>query len=51
VQIDETTDVVKGAHLIMYVQYVVDMIHRRNLLFWKPTDGRASYFTGSVQYN
>jgi hypothetical protein len=32
-QVDEATGVVKGAHLIMYVQYVVDMIHRRNVCF------------------
>jgi hypothetical protein len=41
-KLDEATDVVKGAHLIIYIRYVLKNDIKRDLLFCKATDGTAT---------
>jgi hypothetical protein len=39
--LDETTEVVKGANLITYFQFVLENDVKEDFLFFTPTDGRA----------
>jgi hypothetical protein len=41
-QVDDAADVIKGAHLIIYVRYVLENVLNWDLLFCKPTDGTAT---------
>nr|XP_042897067.1 protein FAM200A-like [Parasteatoda tepidariorum]XP_042902277.1 protein FAM200A-like [Parasteatoda tepidariorum]XP_042906149.1 protein FAM200A-like [Parasteatoda tepidariorum]XP_042906152.1 protein FAM200A-like [Parasteatoda tepidariorum] len=41
-QVDEATDVLKDAHLITYVRYVVETDVREDMLFCKPIEGNTT---------
>lgn len=41
-QVDEATDVIKDAHLITYVRYVVETDVKEDMLFCKPSEGNTT---------